>query len=97
VVRPERYATDKSAHPNIQETGRAAFRGYLEQIDGMFAGRQWLSESYSVLDPYAFVFYLWGTKRAVPMDEMKNYAAFKDRMLERPAVVKILEKEGQKL
>jgi len=97
IVRPERYATDKSAHANIQETGRAAFRGYLEQIDGMFAGREWLSGKYSVLDPYALVFYLWGIKRDMPVREMKNYTAFKDRMLQRPAVVKTLEEEGQKL
>src|SRR3981081_3299128 len=34
IGRPERYATDKSAHPNIQETGRKSFHSYLELVDG---------------------------------------------------------------
>jgi glutathione S-transferase len=97
VTRPERYATDKSAHPNIQETGKKSFLGYLEQIDGLYAGREWLSERYSVLDPYALVFYSWGVRREFPMAQMKNYTAFKDRMLQRPAVRKVLENEGVKL
>jgi glutathione S-transferase len=98
VGRPERYASDKGAHPNIQETGKKAFWGYLQQIDGMYAGKEWLVDGkYTVVDAYALVFYLWGSKRGEPMAEMKNYSALKDRMLKRPAVTKILEKEGQKL
>ena len=97
IGRPERYATDKSMHPNIQETGRKAFHGYLEQIDGMYAGREWLVERYSVVDPYALVFYAWGVRRELPVAQMKNYSALKDRMLQRPAVRKVLEQEGVKL
>jgi glutathione S-transferase len=70
--RPERYATDAAHFPNIQETGRKAFHGYLQQVDGLLAGRQWLSDSYSVLDPYALTFYAWGVRRELPMREMKN-------------------------
>jgi len=97
IGRPERYATDKAAHANIQETGKKSFHGYLEQIDGMYAGREWLGERYSVLDPYALVFYSWGLKRELPVAQMKNYTAAKDRMVQRPAVRKILENEGVKV
>src|SRR5712672_2212423 len=38
IGRPERYATDPSAYPTLQEAGRKAFPGYLQQIDGMLAG-----------------------------------------------------------
>jgi hypothetical protein len=31
----------------------------------MYAGREWLSDKYSVLDPYAFVFYTWGVRRGL--------------------------------
>jgi glutathione S-transferase len=96
VSRPERYATDKAAHPNIQDTGRATFKGYLEQIDASLAGREWTGDKYSVLDPYTLIFYMWGPKRGIPVDHLKNYTAFKDRMLKRPAVAKVLDKEGQK-
>ena len=97
IGRPERYATDKAAHASIQETGKKSFHGYLEQIDGMYAGREWLAERYSVLDPYALVFYSWGLKRELPVAQMKNYTALKDRMLKRPAVQRVLADEGVKL
>jgi len=57
VGRPERYASDAAAFPTIKETGLKSFHGYLKQIDGMLAGREWFSNRYSVLDPYGFVFY----------------------------------------
>ena len=97
ISRPERYATDKSYFPDIQEQGRKTFHGYLKQIDGMLAGRQWLSDQYSVLDPYGLLFYAWGLRRELPVGELKNYSAFKDRMLQRPAVRRIVEEEKVKV
>ncbi len=94
ISRPERYATDKSHFPDIQAQGRKSFHEYLAQIDGMLAGREWLSDSYTVLDPYAFTFYVWGIRREVPVAEMKNYTAHKDRMLARPAVRRVVEDEN---
>ena len=97
VGRPERYATDSAAFPTIKETGLKTFHGYLKQIDGMLAGRKWLSDQYSVLDPYAFVFYTWGVRRELPMAELAEYSAFKNRMLERPAVQRVVEQERVKV
>jgi glutathione S-transferase len=93
IGRPERYATDPSAYPTIKEAGLKAFHGYLQQIDGMLAGREWFAEQYSVLDAYGFVFYAWGFRRELPMQELKNYSALKDRMLQRPAVRRIAAEE----
>ena len=53
VGRPERYTADATAYPGIKEMGLKTFHGYLKQIDGMLAGREWFSDRYSVLDPYA--------------------------------------------
>jgi glutathione S-transferase len=97
ISRPERYATDASIFPNIQETGRKSFHGYLQQIDGLLAGRQWLSDQYSVLDPYAFTFYTWGLRRELPVSDLKSYTAFRNRMLLRPAVRRIVEDEKVKV
>ena len=93
VGRPERYASDSSAFATIKETGLKSFHGYLKQIDGMLAGREWFSDRYSVLDPYGLVFYTWGVRRELPMGELKNYTAFKDRMLKRPAGGRVVEDE----
>jgi glutathione S-transferase len=97
VGRPERYTADTSAHPGIKEQGLKTFHGHLKQIDGMLSGREWFGDKYSVLDPYGFVFYTWGVRRELPMGELKNYTAFKDRMTKRPAVGRVLEDEKIKV
>jgi glutathione S-transferase len=97
VGRPERYTADQSAFPGIKEQGLKTFHGHLKQIDGMLAGREWLGDKFSVLDPYGFVFYTWGVRRELPMGELKNYTAFKDRMLKRPSVQRVLEDEKVKV
>jgi glutathione S-transferase len=97
VGRPERYTADAAAHAGIKDMGLKTFHGYLKQIDGMLAGREWLGDKYSVLDPYAFVFYTWGVRRELPVGDLKNYTAFKDRMMQRPAVQRVVEDEKVKV
>lgn len=97
VGRPERYTADQSAFPGIKEQGLKSFHGYLKQIDEKLAGREWFGDTYSVLDPYGFVFYTWGVRRELPMGELKNYTAFKDRMTSRSAVARVIEDEKVKL
>src|SRR6516162_100981 len=43
IGRPERYASDPSVYPQLQEMGKKTFHGYLKQIDGMLAGPQWFA------------------------------------------------------
>ena len=93
IGRPERYSTDPAAFPSIKETGLKTFYGYLKQIDGMLTGREWFFDRYSVLDAYGLVFYAWGFRRELPMQELVSYSALKDRMLQRPAVRRVAEKE----
>ena len=97
VGRPERYTADTSAFPGIKEAGLKTFHGYLKQIGGMLAGREWFSDSYSAIDPYGLVFYSWGVRRDLPLAELKNYTAFRDRMLKRPAVQRVVESEKIKV
>ena len=94
VARPERYASEPSVFPHLQETGRKSFQAYLEQIDRQLAGRQWLADGYTVLDPYALVFYAWGARRELPVESLKNFTALRGRMLERPAVRRVIEAEN---
>jgi glutathione S-transferase len=69
----------------------------LSQIDGMLAEREWLSDAYTVLDPYAFTFYTWGVRREMPMSDLKHFTAHKERMLARPAVQRIVADENVKV
>jgi glutathione S-transferase len=97
ISRPERYATDPAMFPNLQAQGRATFHTHLRQIDAMLAGREWLADAYSVLDPYALTFYAWGIRRELPVSELKHFTAHRDRMMSRPAVQRIVAEEGVKV
>jgi glutathione S-transferase len=97
VGRPERYTADASAFAGIKEQGLKTFHGYLKQIDGMLAGREWFSDKYSVLDAYGLVFYSWGLRRELPVGDLKNYTGFRDRMLQRPAVQRAVDDEKIKV
>jgi glutathione S-transferase len=93
--RPERYAAEPSAYPTIQAIGRKTFIDYLKQIDGMLARRDWFLDSYSVVDPYGLVFYSWGLRfHDQHRGDYEHYDAFRDRMLARPAVRRIIEAEN---
>jgi glutathione S-transferase len=95
--RPERYASETNAFATLKDTGLKAFHSYLKQIEGMLAEREWFFDRYTVLDPYGFVFYTWGVRRQLPLAELKNYTAFKNRMLERPPVRHVVDGEQIKL
>ena len=94
IGRPERFATDPAVFDHLKATGRDNFHAALKEIDGILAGKQWiLGDAFSVVDGYALVFYGWGKRIGLPVEELKNYTAWKDRMLARPAVQRVLERE----
>ena len=94
INRPERFSEDAATHPAIKEMGRKNYWANLQEIDGLVAGKEWMQGAqFTTCDPYALVFYGWGTRIELPMRELKHYTAWKDRMLQRPAVRRILERE----
>jgi glutathione S-transferase len=94
IFRPERFSDDAGAIDGIRAAGKKTFWGLLQEIDGLVAGKQWMQGAqFTTCDPYALVFYGWGARSEMPVKELKNYTAWKDRMIERPAVRKILERE----
>ena len=93
-MRPERFAPDAAAQPSVKEAGKSAFWTNLQEIDGLLAGKTWMmGNDFSVVDGYALVFYGWGIRAELPVKELKNYTAFIERMLKRPAVKKVLTSE----
>jgi glutathione S-transferase len=98
IRRPGRFAEDEAAHPAIVAYGRKLFDSYLGEIDVMLEGKQWLmGDDFTLCDGYALVFYGWGRAAQIPVADLKNYTAWKDRMIARPAVRTILEREKSPL
>jgi glutathione S-transferase len=93
-MRSERFAEGEAAQASVKALGKKSFWDNLQEIDSLLEGRQWMvADQFSVADAYGLVFYGWGLRGELPMKELKNYTAWKDRVIKRPAVRKILESE----
>jgi glutathione S-transferase len=98
IARPERFANDEAAQASVKSAGRETFWGLLQEVDGLLAGKSWvMGADYTACDPYTLVFYGWGARINLPVKDLKTYTAFKDRMIERPAVRTVLEREQSSL
>ena len=92
--RPERFAEGEVAQAAVKETGRKSFWANCQEIDSMIQGKDWVMGSeYTLVDPYALVFYGWGVRGGFPMKELSAYTAWQERMMKRPTVRKSVEAE----
>ncbi|HEX2827676.1 MAG TPA: glutathione S-transferase family protein [Burkholderiales bacterium] len=93
--KPEKFVSNESSKDDAKQTGKQNFFTALKEVDSLLAGKQWvMGDQFTVADCYAIVFYGWGVRAELPVKELANYTAWKDRMLARPAVRKVLESEG---
>jgi glutathione S-transferase len=94
VNRPERFAEGEAAHAGVKENGRKSFWANCQEIDSMFRGNEWImGNDYTLVDPYALVFYGWGVRGGFPMKELTAYTAWHERMMRRPTVKKTVDAE----
>ncbi len=98
---PERWV-DAGNAPGAQQVKRHAeerIRGLLDQIEAELArhGGQWLlGEHYTALDPYVFTLCRWTRdfEHTPPARDRQRLGRLLQRMLERPAVQRVLRNEG---
>ena len=94
---PGRFTDEPAGEAGVRARGLSTFFGHCREIDARLAGRDWFLDRFSTVDCYGFVFWGWGGRAGLPMHELRGYAGHKDRMLARPAVRRVLEREGGKL
>ena len=92
--RPERFAEGETAATAVKENGKKSFWANCQEIDAMIAGHDWvMGSAYTLVDPYALVFYGWGARGGFPMKDLRAYTAWQERMMNRPTVRKCVEDE----
>ena len=91
---PRRFTDEPSGEEGIRAKGLATFHGHCREIDALLAGIEWFLGQFSTVDCYGFVFYGWGLRAGLPIRDLSNYTAHYDRMLTRPAVQRVLDREG---
>jgi len=93
-IHPERATQDKDGHAAVQAYARESYWSYLQEMNNLLADRPWImGDRFTVADAYALVFFPWGRDLKLPIGELTHLAAMKDRMIERPAARRALERE----
>jgi glutathione S-transferase len=94
MVRPYRFVSDEAMHTNVKALAKSTYWENVSEIEEFLGAKTWMmGDQYTVCDPYALVFYGWGIRAGLPMDDLRAFTAFKDRMFQRPAVRKVVERE----
>lgn len=97
LFRPNYLLADSKLHSHLLEFGIPNLRKTLLEVDRRLAGNRWaLGDRFSVCDPYLFVFHIWSQRDDVRphVAEMPNWMAHRQRIEERPATWRVLEREG---
>jgi glutathione S-transferase len=93
--RMERFSDDPSTHSAIKESGRRLLSGYFAEIDAMFGGNEWLvAHRFTAADTYPLVFHRWARRIGEDVDRYPSWQAHTQRMLNRPAVLRAITREG---
>lgn len=74
---------------------RERLRGLFGEMDGLLARGPWLlGERYSIADPYPLTFRRWARRLELEVSAHARWTAHTARMIERPAVLRALQREG---
>jgi glutathione S-transferase len=94
IWRGERFTDDQSLWPAIKDGGIKALEKHFAEIEAR-SGEGWLVEGrFTAADSYALIFFRWGKRVGMDMGGYPRWAALDERILERPAVQRVLAREG---
>ncbi|HEX6073347.1 MAG TPA: glutathione S-transferase N-terminal domain-containing protein [Sphingomicrobium sp.] len=96
VWRAGRFTRDEDVHPAIISGGRENLAQQFDEIEGLCVDEWLVPGGYSAADGYALTFFRWGRRIGFDMGRYPRWAELAGRILERPAVQRVLESEGLK-
>ncbi len=88
------YLEDPAAIAKSQEHARAQLRSLFERADAQLEGKDWISGSRSIADPYLFMTVQWAKMTGVDLSGFDNLARFSERMASDPGVQAAMKAEG---
>ncbi|WP_266169052.1 glutathione S-transferase N-terminal domain-containing protein [Dyella subtropica] len=91
---PARFVGDEAVHPELMTNARNRLRGLFERLDAQLVGRDWLTGTRSIADPYLFVVLRWARAKGVALSGLDQLERFSQRMLEDAGVQAAMKAEG---
>ena len=95
VFRPARFAPSEADAEVVSARGREIIAAGMQNLDTSLAGRDYLLGGFSIADAALFFVEFWAAER-LGMTLPPNVAAHFARMKTRPAVARVMEREGLK-
>jgi len=92
LFRTVNFTPDEAGFPAVRARGHEIIAKAMGLLDAQLAGRDWLVGSYSVADSALFFLEMWGKRAEITLPA--NVAGHFQRMLGRPAVQRVLAREG---
>jgi len=93
-LRGYRWATDESSFADMKRMVPKTMASNFALIErDMIRGPWVMGETYTICDPYLFTIGLWLEGDGVDISALPKVMAHRSRMLERPAVRKVVEEE----
>ena len=87
-------ALGEEAAAKSKELAKEKLRGHFERADAQLAGKDWITGSRSIADPYLFVVTQWAKKTGVDLSGLDNLARFDAHMAADAGVQAALKAEG---
>jgi len=98
VVKTARFSRDVEALEGIRDVARETYWAALQEMDSIIGASSWFcGDQFTVCDAHALPFWGFGRRERMPMESLKNFTGWKDRMIQRPAVLQVLQVEESRM
>ncbi|HOC10737.1 MULTISPECIES: glutathione S-transferase N-terminal domain-containing protein [Thermomonas] len=88
------YLEDQAAIDKSHANARAQLRGLFANADAQLEGKDWITGSRSIADPYLFITLQWAKKTGVDLSGLDNLARFDAHMANDAGVQAAMKAEG---
>jgi glutathione S-transferase len=80
IFNASNFLVEEALAGELADNARRHIRSYLERLDAQLEGRDWLTGTRSVADPYLFVILRWAAGKDVGLQGLDNLMRFARRM-----------------
>lgn len=94
IWRGIRFTEDDSVWPALDEGGRKVLARQFDEIESLCAEEWLVPGHFTAADTYALTFLRWARRIGFEIDQYPNWVALAERILDRPASVRALGREG---
>lgn len=94
LLRLVRYTDDSTMFDAIKTKSRASVVECFLTIEQKLSGLHAVGDRFTAVDPYLYVFYRWGDKHQMQVEQYKKYTALVANLVKRPSVRAAVEEEG---